>query len=125
MNASLDLLPLLTLAAEEGGGTGGLGNLLAPIGIVFAIFYFLVIRPQGKERRAREQRIRSVGKHAKVVTNAGIHGVVVGADEDTVLLRVDDKNNVRIRFARSAIWQVQDAGEGPLPPAEETPAAST
>jgi preprotein translocase subunit YajC len=52
------------------------------------------------------------------VTNAGIHGTVMSTEGDTVVLRVDDKNNVRIKFSRAAIWQVihygsgQDASEG-------------
>lgn len=89
-------------------------DLLPPILIVFAIFYFLVFRPAGRERKQREAMLKNVAKHAKVVTNAGIHGTVVGGDEGTVLLRVDDKNNVRIRFARSAIWQVLEPGQGEL-----------
>ena len=104
-----DALLVPFLAAEGGGGWGG---MLPPIIIVFAIFYFLVIRPGSRERRAREEKIRNLQKHAKVVTNAGIHGVVVGSDEDTVTLRVDDKNNVRMRFSKAAIWQVLEGGAG-------------
>lgn len=88
-----------------------LQNPLIPIVIVFAIFYFLVIRPQSKERKGREEKIRTITKNTKVVTNAGIHGTVVGTDEDTVTLRVDEKNNVRIKFSRAAIWQILDGTE--------------
>lgn len=87
-------------------------DLLFPLAMVFLIFWFLVIRPSSRERKARETAVREISKHDKVVTNAGIHGVVVGSDDETVTLRVDDKNNVRIRFARAAIWQVNPSGEG-------------
>ena len=103
------LLTLASLPLAEGANP--LANPLIPILIVFAIFYFLVIRPQSRERRAREDKISNITKHAKVITNAGIHGTVVGTDEDTVTLRVDEKNNVRIRFSKAAIWQVLDGGE--------------
>lgn len=93
---------LLPLAANP------LQNPLIPIVIVFMIFYFLVIRPQGRERKAKEEKIKAIGKNTKVVTNAGIHGTVVATDDETVTLRVDDKNNVRIRFAKAAIWQILD-----------------
>ena len=63
------------------------------------------------ERRKRYLGKPAFKKHDKVVTNAGIHGTVVALDEDTVTLRVDEKNNVRIRFSRSAIWQVQTDDE--------------
>ena len=104
----LETLIGLPVAAD---GPNPLANPLIPILIVFAIFYFLVIRPQSRERREREQKIREIKKHTKVVTNAGIHGTVVATDEDTVTLRVDEKNNVRIRFSRQAIWQILDGGE--------------
>ena len=95
-------------------GTG----FLIPLLLVGLIFYFIVIRPGSKERKQRESQIKSLKKHDKVVTNAGIHGAVVALDDDTVTLRVDDKNNVRVRFSRTAIWQVQ-AGD------EEKPVGAT
>ena len=95
----MDMLPL---AASP------LQNPLIPIVIVFMIFYFLVIRPQSRERKAKDAKIQAISKNAKVVTNAGIHGVVVATDDETVTLRVDEKNNVRIRFAKAAIWQIVD-----------------
>jgi preprotein translocase subunit YajC len=101
------------LAAEGDAAASPLSNMLWPILIVFAIFYFLVIRPGSRERKTREEKIRNLQKHAKVITNAGIHGVVVATDEDSVTLRVDDKNNVRMRFTKAAIWQVlEGAPEG-------------
>lgn len=90
------------LAADQGGA----GSLLIPLLLVGLIFYFIVIRPQSKERKQREAQLKSLKKHDKVVTNAGIHGTVVALEEDVVTLRVDEKSNVRIRFSRSAIWQV-------------------
>ena len=100
---------LLTILAEDAPPQGGIIDFLMPLAIVFLIFWFLVIRPSSKERKEREMKVRNVQKHDKVVTNAGIHGTVVGLDDETVTLRVDDKNNVRIRFARAAIWQVNPA----------------
>ncbi len=99
-----------TLGADS-GGAGGFGDMLFMIAIVGFIFYFLVIRPAGRERKEREQRMRNLKKHDRVVTNAGIYGTIVGMDEQTVTLRVDDKSNVRIRFSRAAIWQLE-GGEG-------------
>jgi preprotein translocase subunit YajC len=90
-----------------------------PIVVVFLIFYFIVFKPGSKERKARELALKNIKKHDRVITNAGIHGIVVALDEDTVTLRVDDKNNVRIRFARAAVWQVNPegvaGGEAPAP----------
>ena len=90
----------------EGGGTF---DFLMPILIVGVIFWLLVFRPASRERKQREQQVRALGKHDKVVTNAGIHGIVTGFDDETVTLRIDDKNNVRVKFSRTAIWQVLSA----------------
>ena len=89
--------------------------MLVPLLLVGLIFYFIVIRPGSRERKQREAQIKALKKHDKVVTNAGIHGTVVALDEDTVTLRVDEKNNVRMRFSRSAIWQVQAERRGETP----------
>jgi preprotein translocase subunit YajC len=102
--------PLALLLAADDAPQSGLLDLLLPLGLVFLIFWFIVFRPASRERKQREARVRSLARNDKVVTNAGIHGTVVGLDDDTVTLRVDDKNNVRIRFSRAAVWQVQDAG---------------
>ena len=72
-----------------------------------------MIRPGSRERKEREAQVKALKKYDKVVTNAGIHGTVAALDDDTVTLRVDEKNNVRIRFSRQAIWQVLGAEEGP------------
>ncbi len=99
---------LLTTLAQD-GGQGGM-DMLVMIGMIFLIFWFLVIRPGNKERKERENAVKNLKKNDKVVTNAGIHGTVVGLDDDTVTLRVDDKNNVRMKFSRAAIWQVVPPG---------------
>jgi preprotein translocase subunit YajC len=91
--------------AAQGGGF----DMLIMIGMIFLIFWFLVIRPGSKERKAREAAVANLKKHDKVVTNAGIHGTVVSLEDDSVMLRVDDKNNVRMKFTRAAIWQVLGA----------------
>jgi preprotein translocase subunit YajC len=83
---------------------------LMPIVVVFLIFYLVVFKPGAKERKARELALKSIKKHDKVVTNAGIHGVVMALDADTVTLQVDDKQKVRIKFSRAAVWQVVPSG---------------
>ena len=101
---------VLTILAEEGGQGGGAMDMFVMIGMIFLIFWFLVIRPGNKERKERENAVKNLKKNDKVVTNAGIHGTVVGLEDDTVMLRVDDKNNIRMKFSRAAIWQVLPAG---------------
>jgi len=74
---------------------------LFPIFLIFAIFYFLLIRPQQKQQKKHREMISRLSKNDEVVTNGGIHGTVVNLDEETVTLRVDD--NTRIKFQRNTI----------------------
>ena len=73
----------------------------APFLLVFAIMYFLMIRPQ-QQRQAELTKIQSgLSKGDRVLTQAGIYGTVVGVDGDKVVLRVDD--NVKLEFQKSTI----------------------
>ena len=68
-------------------------------GAMFAIFYFLVIRPQQKQKRDRERMLAAVKQGDRVVTTGGLHGTVTGLSEHTVTLRVADQ--VKLDFDRS------------------------
>jgi preprotein translocase subunit YajC len=110
----------LVLAAEapkDPPPGGGMTDMLAIFAIIFAIFYFLVIRPQSKEKKKREAVLKALKKHDKVVTTAGLHGTVVSATDDEVVLKVDE--NVRLKFDRAAIWQVRQQADAPAEAAEE------
>ena len=74
---------------------------LFPIFLIFAIFYFLLIRPQQKQQKKHQQMLSQLKKNDEVVTNGGIHGTIVNLDEETVTLRVDD--NTRIKFQKNII----------------------
>ena len=78
---------------------------LFPIFLIFAIFYFLLIRPQQKQQKKHQQLLTQLKKNDEVVTNGGIHGTIVNVDEQTVTLRVDD--NTRIKFQKNTISYVK------------------
>lgn len=63
------------------GGGGSLAPFLFQIGAIFAIFYFLMIRPQQKQRKAHEAAILAIKKGDQVVTAGGIVGEVVHIKE--------------------------------------------
>lgn len=75
-----------------------------PLIIIFGIFYFLIIRPQQKKQKELQQMVANLQKHDEVVTNSGIHGVVVIIKDNTVVLRVDD--STRIEFDKDVIATV-------------------
>jgi preprotein translocase subunit YajC len=93
----------------SGGGSNGGGILsILPLMVgMFAIMYFIVIRPQQKQKREREAMLGTMKKGDRVVTTSGIHGTVAGIDEHTVTLRVGDQ--VKLTFDRSAVGRIVPA----------------
>ncbi|MFO7976941.1 MAG: preprotein translocase subunit YajC [Candidatus Hydrogenedentota bacterium] len=73
---------------------------------MFAIFYFLLIRPNTKREKQRREMLSSLSKGDSVVTAGGIHGTIVGIDEKSVVLRVSDDPLVKMEFQRSSISRV-------------------
>lgn len=97
----------LLFAMAPQGGEGGGGSLVSTIimfGAIFLIFYFMIIRPQQKKAKEREKLLSNLEKGDKVVTSGGIHGIISGIDEKTVLLQISD--NLKIKVERSAIGTV-------------------
>lgn len=92
------------LQTAPAGGSGSLLVSMAPIAIIFLIFYFLMIRPQNKKQKETEKMIAALKKGDKIITIGGIHGLVSATKENTVIIKVDD--NTKIEFLRSAIAQV-------------------
>lgn len=96
------------MAAPPGGGSnGGLMSILPLMVGMFAIMYFIVIRPQQKQKKERESLLAAIKKGDRVVTTSGIHGTVSGLDEHTVILRVSDQ--VKLTFDRAAIGRIVPA----------------
>lgn len=95
-----------------------------PIIIMFAIFYFLLIRPQQKKAKTRNAMLAAVKKGDKIVTIGGMHGTIQELADDTVTLRV--AHNVNITFDRGAINSVVSASNAAAPakaePAKTEPA---
>ena len=74
--------------------------------IMFAVMYFLIIRPQKQKEKKRKEMISNVRKQDKVVTAGGVHGVVVSVKENEVVVRVDDAKDVKIKIDKSALTPV-------------------
>lgn len=71
------LLAALVLFAPSGGGSYGLPMLIIQFGLIFAIFYFLLIRPQQRARKQQEERLMQIRKGDQIVTAGGIVGEVL------------------------------------------------
>jgi preprotein translocase subunit YajC len=94
-------------------------SMLVPMGLIFLIFYFLLIRPQQKRQREQEQMLKAIEKNDAVVTAGGLHGKVVGVADDVLTLEIAalKGERVRVKVSRAKIDNVQKAKKGEV---EET-----
>jgi len=91
----------ITLQAQPAQqGSGGLSLIIMMVAI-FAIMYFLMIRPQQKKQKELQRFRNELKKGDKVVTIGGIFGSVEEIGENYVMMRVD--TNVHIKVAKSSI----------------------
>lgn len=104
----VDLAYAMASSPGGGGNGGGIMSVLPLMVGMFAIMYFLIIRPQQKQRKDREALLGAVKKGDRVVTSSGLFGTVVGLSEQTVTLRVADQ--VKLEFERSAVARIVPAG---------------
>lgn len=78
---------------------------LFPLILIFVVFYFLLIRPQKSKEKEHQKMLQGLNKNDAVVTTGGIHGVIVGLKEKTLVLRIDD--NVKMEVERNCIAYVK------------------
>jgi preprotein translocase subunit YajC len=88
-------------------GGSGFGGMLIPLGLMFAIMYFMVIMPQQRQRKKVQAMLAELKAGDKVITNGGIYGTVNGIDGDSVILKISSEPQVKIRISRAAIAQVE------------------
>ena len=110
----------IVYAQENAPGEGGApppglfpgGSFLPFLLLMFAVMYFLMIRPNQKRERERREMLGSIAKGDRVITTGGVCGTVVGVNEKTVVLKVSDEPVTKIEFLRSSVAQVaKDTGE--------------
>jgi len=92
----------------SGGQGGGLGAFV-PLILMFAIFYFLLIRPQQKKAKQHKAMLQAIKKGDRVVSSGGLHGVITGITDDVVTMEIAPK--VRVKVSRGSIAGVMGRAE--------------
>ncbi len=90
--------------APAPGGASGFLNLLPFWFFIIVIMYFVLIRPQKKRQQEQQRLVSRLKTGDRVVTNAGIHGLIANVKETTVIVKVAD--NVKIEMEKSAVTNV-------------------
>lgn len=92
---------LMGIILQQQGGFEQLLSTIVPFLLIILVFYFLILRPQQKRQKERQKLLESVKKGDKVISTGGIHGVVEGVEDKSVLVKIDD--NVKVKMEKSAI----------------------
>lgn len=94
-------------AADPGAPPSMLAQFL-PLILIFAVFYFLLIRPQMKRAKDHKNLVSSLGKGDEVVTNGGLLGRITDLNDSFVTVEIAD--NVQIKLQRQAVAAVMPKG---------------
>jgi preprotein translocase subunit YajC len=97
--------PAFAQAAGGGGAAGGLISFV-PIILIFAIMYFLMIRPQQKKVKEHKVMVEALRRGDQVVTAGGLIGKVTKVEDGKAEIEVEVAPNVRVRVVRATISQV-------------------
>lgn len=81
------------------------------LGIMIALFYFMLIRPQRRREKERQQLLSAIKSGDRVLFGGGIIGVVANVKEKTYVIKIADK--IKLEVVRGAVTQVLDKGELP------------
>lgn len=111
MLTNISIPAVIAMAGAPGGGgqQGSILSTLLPLVVIFAIFYFLMIRPQQKQRKRHTEMLTALKKGDSVITRGGMMGTVYAIAENIITLEVAD--NVKIKFSRESIAGVEGATE--------------
>jgi preprotein translocase subunit YajC len=84
-------------------------GMLVPMGMIFLIFYFLLIRPQQKRQRDTDAMLKAIEKSDRVTTAGGLQGKVVGITDDVLTIEIaalKSGESVRVKVSRAKVEAV-------------------
>ena len=79
--------------------------------VMFAFMYFVLIRPQNKQRREQEVMMQNLAKGDSILTTSGFYGVIIDIMEEIVIVEFGNNKNCRIPMKKEAIVEVEKEGE--------------
>ncbi|AFE49385.1 preprotein translocase subunit YajC [Rickettsia prowazekii str. GvV257] len=104
-NETIEIQETDTVPVETNSLQSGLTSLI-PMILIFAVFYFLLLRPQEKRRKEREKLVSGVKKGEEVLINSGIYGIVTKVSENDNNIEIEIAKDVRIKAIKSAIVDI-------------------
>lgn len=100
----ISLLNTLANTSASSGAQSTLPNTIFMFAIMIVMFYFLLIRPQQRQRKEQAARMAALKSGDKVITTAGLHGIVHNVKDTTVLIKVAEGTN--LEFDKAAVASI-------------------
>ena len=102
------MLPILT--SNTGGSTVASLVVIVLYIVIFGVaIYFLMVKPQKKEQQKMAALQNSVETGDSILTTSGFYGVVIGVEDDTVIVEFGNNKNCRIPMKKAAIQEIEKA----------------
>ena len=98
----------MTSILANGQAAGTIGMIVWLV-VLFAVMYFLMIRPQKKEQKKQAAMLSQLAIGDCVLTNSGFYGIIIDITDDTVIVEFGNNKNCRIPMQKAAIAQVEKA----------------
>jgi preprotein translocase subunit YajC len=102
-----DIAHAMGATGANGGAQGNPIGAFVPLILMFAIFYFLLIRPQQKKAKLHREMIGNLKIGDRIVTNGGLYGTIVRMNEQTLILEIAEK--VQVEMLRNTVADKADA----------------
>lgn len=102
-----DVAHAMGATGAQGEGAAGSGTMtMIMLVAIFAIFYFLMIRPESKRRKERQLMIDALKRGDRVVTIGGLYGEIQDVHDDKIVIKVAE--GVKVEIAKSAVSAVRE-----------------
>ena len=101
---------LVFLAKSADNGSSAWFSVIMLL-VMFAFMYFVLIRPQNKQRREQEVMMQNLAKGDSILTTSGFYGVIIDIMEEIVIVEFGNNKNCRIPMKKEAIVEVEKEGE--------------
>ena len=106
-----EILAMGTPPGTEQDPRAGMLNMIVMFGVLGVMFYFLLIRPQQKQRKEQENLLKNIKSGDRVLLNSGIYGIVTNVKDKSFMVKIAD--NVKVEVTKSAVGSVvQKSDEG-------------
>ena len=99
----------MIVATAQGGGSSW--TMILIFVVLIAVMYFIMIRPQSKEKKRMQAMLAEMEPGDAVVTTAGFYGVIIDMTDEDVIVEFGNNRNCRIPMKKSCITEIEKPGQ--------------